>query len=117
MFSYDGSTVSRKKLEEAINVFVKIEEEYQVLYREAYELKNFDFDENGAYAEIKSKYKEECAAALKAVIEYGKQIHPNDLASMQEEFYKIVNSGSDVRRSIAYSLLSSAWSGIGEWIN
>lgn len=36
MFSYDGSAVSRKKLEEAINVFVRIEEEYQALYREAY---------------------------------------------------------------------------------
>ena len=113
MFSYDGGAVSRKELEEAINIFVKIEEEYQdETINAAKENRGFT-----DYEFIRNRHIDEIAVAEKAVMEYGKQIHPNDLASMQDEFYKIVNFGSDVRRSVAYSLLSRAWRGIGEWIN
>ena len=115
MFSYAGGAVSRKELEEAINIFVKIEEECQnEIINAAKENRKFT-----DYEIINDKYDRhinEIIMAEKAVMEYGKQIHPNDLASMQDEFYKIVNFGSDVRRSVAYSLLSRAWSGIGEWI-
>lgn len=94
---------------------MKLEEEFKELYKEAYELKNSNFDESAAYAGIESKYKEECEAAKKAAAEYAMQMKSNDLKSMQDEFYRIVNRGGDIRRIVAYSLLSAAWDGIGDW--
>ncbi|MHB1546142.1 MAG: hypothetical protein ACYCSB_07005 [bacterium] len=110
-FKYDGGVVSRIKLEKAINVFVRIEDEYQKKLKIA--IKTGQTEPN--HEEIAVKYSEETEAAEKAIKQFGKQIKPNSLKNMQKIFYDIVNNGDDIRRSIAYTVLNSKWDGIGNW--
>lgn len=110
-FKYDSGIVSRVKLEKAIDVFVKIEEEFQKKQKLSIKLGQTMPD----YEEIAAKYSNETDAAERAIRQFGKQIKPNKLKNMQKEFYDIINNESGIKRDIAYSLLNSKWDGIGEW--
>ena len=111
IFEYNGGIVTRVKLEKAIDVFVKIEEEYQKKQKLSIKAGQPEPDYKG----IVAKYSNETDAAERAIRQFGKQIKPNKLKNMQKEFYDIINNKNGIKKDIAYSLLNSNWDGIGEW--
>ena len=111
MFSYDGGIVTRKKLEEAIDLFVELETDYKESVKEA-QLKG---QRPPLFKEVESKYPD-VETAYEAVKQFARQIQPNDLSSMQRVFYGIVNSEEDsFRRTVISDYLTILWDGIGEW--
>jgi len=110
MFFYDGGTVTRKKLEEAIDLFVKIETDY----KEAVEKARLEGKERPMYKDIVSAYPDN-AMAEDAVKQYARQIQPSTLENMQKVFYDIVNTETGFRRTVANDYLNIIWDGIGEW--
>ncbi len=107
-FEYDGGTVSRSKLEEAIDFFISIE---------PHPGKRTATEE---YEANLIRYKKEIELAELAIRSYAEQIRPLTIEAMQDEFYSITNSEkylqSMIHSSVAYSLLNSHWNGVGPWI-
>ena len=111
MFNYASGTVTRKKLEEAIDLFVQIETDYKESLNEA----QLNGDNPPLFGEIENKYPD-VNAAYEAVKQFARQIQPNDLPSMQRVFYGIVNSEEDpFRRTVISDYLTIKWDGIGDW--
>ncbi|MDA8299764.1 MAG: hypothetical protein M0Z57_07185 [Deltaproteobacteria bacterium] len=111
MFSYDGGIVTRKKLEEAIDLFVEVETDYKESVRKSM----LEGKQQPLFADIEGKYPD-INAAYEAVKQFAKQIQPNDLSSMQRVFYGIVNSEDDpFRRTVISDYLTIEWDGIGDW--
>ena len=111
MFIYNGGTVTRKKLDEAIDLFVEIETEYREIVRQA----ELNGNRPPLFTEIESKYPD-VNAAYEAVRQFARQIQPNDLKTMQNVFYSIVNSTEDpFRRTVISDYLTIEWDGIGDW--
>lgn len=112
MFNYEGGNVTRKKLEEAIDLFVEVETDYKESVKEE-QLKG---QRPPLFKEIESKYAD-IETAYEAVKQFARQIQPNDLSSMQRVFYGIVNSEEDsFRRAVISDYLTIKWDGIGDWI-
>ncbi|MHB1681192.1 MAG: hypothetical protein ACYCTB_11930 [bacterium] len=112
MFNYVGGIVTRKKLEEAIDLFVQIETDYQ-------EAVNRAVVEGKKYPNINdiAKNYPDNEMAEEAVKQYAMQIQPkNDLENMQKAFYGIVNSEEGFRRAVASDYLRILWDGIGDWM-
>ena len=111
MFNYNGGTVTKKKLDEAIDLFVEIETDYKEAVRKA----ELSGNRPPLFVEIESKYSD-VNAAYEAVRQFARQIQPNDLKTMQNVFYSIVNSTEDpFRRTVISDYLTIEWDGIGEW--
>ena len=111
MFSYDGGIVTRKKLEEAIDLFVELEIDYKESVKEV-QLKG---QRPPLFKEVESKYPD-AGTAYEAVKQFARQIQPNDLSSMQRVFYGIVNSEEDsFRRTVISDYLTIEWDCIGDW--
>jgi hypothetical protein len=111
MFSYSGGVVTRKKIDEAIDFFVEIETEYREAVRQA----ELSGNRPPFFSEWEKKYPD-LNAAYEAIREFGRQIQPNDLKTMQNVFYSIVNSTDDYfRRNVISDYLTIEWDGIGEW--
>jgi hypothetical protein len=104
-FYYEGGNVTKVKLEEALDFMISIETDPATGAEE--------------YHDNLIKYKREVQMARQAVRKYGEQIFPRTLENMQNEFYSITNSikyrQSVTHCSVAYSMLSSGWDGIGAW--
>ena len=111
MFSYDGGIVTRKKLEEAIDLFVQIEIDYKESVRKSV----LEGKQPPLFTDIEGKHTD-INAAYEAVKQFARQIQPNDLSSMQKVFYGIVNSEEDsFRRAVISDYLTIEWDGIGDW--
>ncbi len=111
MFSYDGGIVTRKKLEEAIDLFVQIEIDYKESVKEA----QLEGRRPPLFKEVENIYST-VETAYEAVKQFARQIQPNDLSSMQRVFYDIVNSEEDpFRRTVISDYLTIEWDGIGDW--
>ena len=111
MFNYEGGNVTRKKLEEAFDLFVQIEMDYKESVRKA----TLNGETPPLFREIESKYPA-VETAYEAVRQFARQIQPNDLSSMQRVFYGIVNSEEDsFRRAVISDYLTIEWDGIGDW--
>ena len=107
-FSYTGGTVSRNKLEEAIDFHIALEPEDPL-------------DQNfmEIYRSRCKQYKNEIDMCNKAIRQYGMQIKPKTLKNMQTKFYELTNS-IKYRQShqtilVTRQCLSQNWDGIGEW--
>jgi hypothetical protein len=111
MFNYDGGVVTRKKLEEAIDLFVQIEMDYKEAVRKAV----LEGKEYPNINEIANNYPEN-RAAEEAVKQFARQIQPANLENMQKVFYGIVNSEEGFRRVVASDYLTILWDGIGDWM-
>ncbi len=110
MFNYNGGIVTRKKLEEAIDLFVQIETDY----KEAVKKADVEGGERPNINEIANNYPDN-KAAEEAVKQFARQIQPDDLKNMQRVFYDIVNSEEGFRRVVASDYLEILWDGIGDW--
>lgn len=106
-FSYNGGSVSKEKLEEALDFLVDLEPNPDSISAEE------------EYEKNRKIYKESIEQARVAARKYGEQIRPQTLEAMQEVFYSITNSPkylqSAIHTSVAYSTLNSCWDGIGPW--
>jgi hypothetical protein len=111
MFNYEGGNVTRKKLEEAIDLFVEVETDYKESVRKAH----LEGNQPPLFREIESKYPA-VEMAYEAVKQFARQIQPDDLSSMQRVFHGIVNSEEDsFRRAVISDYLTIKWDGIGDW--
>ena len=111
MFNYEGGNVTRKKLEEAIDLFVQIEIDYKESVRKSIS----NGETPPLFREVEGKYPA-VETAYEAVKQFARQIQPDDLLSMQRVFYGIVNSEEDsFRRAVISDYLTIEWDGIGDW--
>lgn len=111
MFTYKGGIVTRKKLEEAFDLFVEVETNYKESVRKSV----LEGKQQPVFTDIEGKYPD-INAAYEAVKQFARQIQPNDLSSMQRVFYDIVNSEEDsFRRTVISDYLTIEWNGIGGW--
>lgn len=111
MFSYEGGNVTRKKLEEAFDLFVQIEMDYKESVRKSIS----NGEPPPLFREIEGKYPD-VEPAYEAVKQFARQIQPNDLSSMQRVFYGIVNLEEDsFRRAVISDYLTIEWDEIGDW--
>ena len=111
MFNYEGGNVTRKKLEEAIDLFVEVETDYKESVRKSL----LEGKQPPLFIDIESKYPD-INAAYEAVKQFARQIQPNDLQHMQRVFYDIVNLEEDsFRHAVISDYLTIEWDGIGDW--
>lgn len=104
---YSGGPVDRDLVQAALDFMVQIQPSSE------------DPDGGEKYTAALVQYADTISKATSILQVFGAMIEPRTLESMQQVFYRVVNStryGSNPEaRSCVYSCLNRAWMGIGPW--
>lgn len=100
-FFYDGGTVSRAKLKEALDFFLSLEPTSSVPLSEHMQY----------YEDNCQKYDKEILMAENAIKKYGEQIEPMTIENMRKEFYEVIGTFQYRRTGLCYrKRLEWSWS-------
>ena len=105
--TYNGGIVDRALLEEALDFFISLEVDEE------------DEENLNSYEENLASAGPLVEIAETVIKNFGLQITPLTLPSMQEVYYSFTNSDkyrvNAVTLSVVTSILNSGWHGIGDW--